>query len=340
MKWDLIIFSNHFFRHKLNARMNMDLNITSNLAKIPNNTMTIIRTINPIFQVTVFGVIGIVSFLSNILIIIVIYTHRNIRSKSNSLLINLAVSDILVVVVGIPIQSINLMSEYGPVTVDLFCQVHGAIILLAFLVSNFNLCLIAVYRYFLIVKPKIHDLIFSKVNLYFIIFLTYLTAAIIVLPALLGWGNIDYNKFRGHCMVVWEYSITYLLFLQLLAFTIPLIIIGFCYYQVISCTINSRKRLSSIADRMQTITKLQEQRLTIMLLVVMGCFFTCFMPYAVLLYYEGIFKKSASEEFSFCAMLFAYFNSTMDFFIYSIMNSKFRNALKNNINVLTKLLLK
>ncbi|XP_002153808.3 melatonin receptor type 1A isoform X1 [Hydra vulgaris] len=303
-------------------------NITKRIGIIQNNTFYFKRNVDPTLQVAVFSAIGVISFVTNLIIIFIIYTHRIIRTRSNSLLINLAISDILVVVIGVPIQSTNLLSKNGPVTVGAVCQLHGALVLLTFLVSNFNLVLIAAYRYLLIVKPKVHDFLFSKVNLLFIILITYLTVGVIVLPALLNWGNINYNPFRAHCMVVWEYSISYLLFLQFFAFNIPLGIIGFCYYKIITCTINSRKRLHNTVDNK---VKFQEQRLTCMLLVVVGCFFTCFMPYAILLYYEGAFKKRASEIFSFCAMVFAYFNSTLDFFIYSIMNAKFRRALKIRI---------
>ena len=100
---------------------------------MPNDTSTFNRNVDAVIQVAVLGAIGMASFFSNALIIFIIDTYRNNRSKDNFLLINLGMSDILVVIVGIPIQSINLISKNGPVTVGLFCQLLGAFILLAFL---------------------------------------------------------------------------------------------------------------------------------------------------------------------------------------------------------------
>ena len=296
-----------------------------------NLSSTISRSIHPALQLTLFNLVGLVSLITNLIIIFVISTNKIIKTRSNQLLINLAASDILVVIVSIPIQSVNIVLKKGPLTVDLFCQLHGALILMSFLFSNFNLCLIAVYRYLLVVKKKFHDAVFSKVKLPIICLGNYIIVILIALPSVLGWGKVKYNTFRGHCMVVWEHSLSYLLFVQLFSFTIPLVIIGFCYYNVIRHTNTSRKRLSTNIDRLQSVSKLQELRLTFMLLMVMGCFFLCFTPYTILLFYEGVFHNRASETFSFCAMFFAYFNGILDFFIYSVMNAQFRNVLKNSL---------
>ncbi|XP_065647237.1 rhodopsin, GQ-coupled isoform X2 [Hydra vulgaris] len=302
------------------------------LLDIVNKNTTISGyTLGPFLQIGLYSFVGVVSLVTNLTIILVFSTNKLLKTRSNQLLINLAVSDIFIALIGIPIQSINLSLKNGPLTVDIFCQLHGVLVVMSFLFSNFNLCLIAVYRYLLIVKTKLHDAIFSTVKLPFFMIANYIIVTLICLPSVLGWGKIDYNKYRGHCMVVWEYSLSYLLFLQFLSFSIPLVIVGFCYYKVLRFTSISRKRLSLSAERIQSISRTQDLRLTFMLMTVFGCFLICFMPYCILLYYEGLFHKKATQVFSFCAMFFAYFNGMMDFFIYAIMNREFRNILKNNL---------
>ena len=67
-------------------------------------------------------------------------------------------------------------------------------------------------------------------------------------------------------------------------------------------------------------------RLTITMIIIVACFFTVFTPYAVLIFWEGFGGGLVSEQHSFAAMLMAYSNSMIDFWVYALMNVKFRKA--------------
>ena len=62
------------------------------------------------------------------------------------------------------------------------------------------------------------------------------------------------------------------------------------------------------------------------MIIIVACFFTVFTPYAVLLFWEGFGGGIVSEQHSFAAMLMAYSNSMIDFWVYALMNVKFRKA--------------
>ncbi|XP_057313402.1 rhodopsin-like isoform X1 [Hydractinia symbiolongicarpus] len=291
------------------------------------------RVIPSQVQIGLYCFIGSISLLSNILIITVIVSKKSMRTRSNIFLVNLALTDLFIILFGLPPTITNLALGYHG-TNNVYCNITGSLILIMFLCSNFNLTLIAMHRYILISRNKYYRRIFSKKNSIISACISWSIAVTMSLPPFFGWGKYTYNFGRAHCMVEWGYSLSYLLFIQILAFPVPVTILIFCYYKVVKSTNDSRKRLTASADRHNLSKKLREWKLTMMLLAVVVSLLFCFMPYAALIYLEGVFKTETTEIHSFLAMIFAYSNSIFDFWIYSIMSSKFRNTLYSIFNKL------
>lgn len=277
-------------------------------------------------QVMLFSVVGCVSFLCNSLIFLVIAFNRRLHTKTNALLISLAFTDWLIIVVGIPFQIINLLNN-GPLTCSSYCDTTGFLLLVPFLVSNFNMVLIALHRFILVVKNKYYKTICRTAYMKLSIFIIWAFGILVSIPPFFGWGSYDYNVHRSQCMIFWKGSISYLFFIQIIAFPLPLTIMIYCYYKVISHSYASRKRLQSSADRHNLSNQKRELALTLMLLVILCVFFVLFFPYAIIIYLEGVFNFMPSPTFNFLAILLAYSNSMFDFWIYAAMSHKFRKGL-------------
>lgn len=293
------------------------------------------RKINANLQCVIYGIVGVVSLISNIIIIIVISFSKKFRTRNNILLINLAVTDLLIIVVGIPFTILNLKRK-DSIPEGGLCTAFGYLILVAFNGSNFNLMLIAVHRYVLIAKKNIYNKMFTKKRMILFTLSSWIVSLMLSAPPIFGWGKFEYDIGRAHCMIIWGHDEAYLLCVQIISFTIPLSTMIFCYYKIIMTTIKARKRLTASCDKHQLQRTLVEQRLTVMLLLVVITFFACFMPYAVLVYGEGFFNWKTPEAYSFFAMIFAYSNSMYDFWIYSVMSKKFRLAFKRILKDLSR----
>ena len=278
-------------------------------------------------QITLYATVGAVSLVCNSLIFLVIGTNKDMRTKSNYLLISLATTDWLIIVTGIPIHLINLIKG-GNQTHGMVCDLFGFLILVPFLVSNFNLTLIAVHRYVLVVRNKSYRKVFTDKRIYMSIALVWGIGILLSIPPLLGWGSFSYNANRAHCMIDWQKSLSYLIVLQTMAYPAPMATMCFCYYKILRHSYESSKRLASSGDKHRIAKKKREVRLSIMLLLVLLCFFILFFPYAIMIIYEGQIGGTPSHTFSFISMLGAYSNSMVDFWIYAAMSTKFRQALK------------
>ena len=286
------------------------------------------REVHRNVEIVIYAAIGIISLISNLLIIIVISTSKKFRTRSTVLLINLALTDLLIIITGIPVTIHNLHSK-NRITSGAACDALGFLIFTAFIGSNINLTLIAVHRYFLITNKKLYEYLFSKKRLVVAVFASWWFTLLLCCPPLFGWGTFEYNYGRAHCMFKWDSSLVYLVLVQVLSFSFPLCLMIFCYYKIIQTSSKSRKRIESSVDKSNLHKKLKEQKLTMMLIVVVATFFTCFIPYAVLIYGEGFFAWQTPVKYSFIAMVFAYSNSMFDFWIYSVMSQKFRMAFKH-----------
>ena len=284
-------------------------------------------------QIALYTIVGTISLLCNSVIFMVIGTNKKMKTKSNLMLLSLATTDWLTIIIGIPIHLINL-AKGGNQTRNFLCDISGFLILIPFLASNFNLTLIAVHRYVLVVRNTDYRWMFTQRNTYLLIAAVWAIGITLSAPPLLGWGSFAYDNNRAHCMVDWQRSLTYLVFLQLLAYPAPMCIMCFCYYKIMKHSYASTKRLAVTAavvsseHRRIVAKKKREVRLSIMLLLVVLCFFILYFPYAILIVHEGIAGGKPSHAFSFIAMLSAYSNSMVDFWIYAAMSTKFRQALK------------
>ena len=280
-------------------------------------------------QISLYAIVGTKSFLCSSIIFLVIGTNKEMRTKSNLMLLSLATTDWLTIVIGIPIHLINL-AKGGNQTHNGICDLFGFLTLIPFLVSNFNLTLIAFHRYILVVRNN--RTLFNNRNTYLLIAAVWVIGITLSIPPLLGWGRFAYDHNRAHCMIDWRGSLSYLIFLQILAYPAPMCIMCFCYYKILKHSYASTKRLAAITanrdNRRMISKKKREVRLSIMLLLVVMCFFLLFFPYAILIVYEGIAGGTPSHAFSFIAMLSAYSNSMVDFWIYAAMSTKFRQASK------------
>ncbi|MEO0685352.1 MAG: G-protein coupled receptor, partial [Cyanobacteria bacterium J06649_11] len=222
----------------------------------------------------------------------------------------------------------NLYSE-TPIATGKACYVTGILVLIPFLVSNFNLALIAFHRYILIVRSGLYKKLFSNTRVIVYVIGVWTFGILLTIPPVFGWGRITYNAPRSHCMIDWSYSTSYLFFIQIIGFPIPLFVMVFSYYKVFTHSYSSRKRLRASTDRHNLRQNSREISLSICLLIVLIVFFSLFAPYAVLIYTEGIFHKKASPAFGFAAMFLAYSNSMCDFWIYAGMSKKFRASCFN-----------
>uniref|UniRef100_A0A1A9ZC48 G-protein coupled receptors family 1 profile domain-containing protein n=1 Tax=Glossina pallidipes TaxID=7398 RepID=A0A1A9ZC48_GLOPL len=108
----------------------------------------IISAIVPIF----FGIIGFAGLLGNALVILVVMVNQQMRSTTNLLIINLAVSDILFVIFCVPFTATDYMLPEWPFG-DPWCKYVQYMIVVTCHCSVYTLVLMSFDRFLAVVHP-------------------------------------------------------------------------------------------------------------------------------------------------------------------------------------------
>ncbi|XP_045780427.1 5-hydroxytryptamine receptor 1-like [Maniola jurtina] len=176
-----------------------------------------------IFLIVIFGTI-----VGNILVCVAVCLVRKLRRPSNYLIVSLAVSDLCVAVMVMPVAMVyDVMGTwpFGPVICDFWVSSD----VLSCAASILNLCMISVDRYYAITKPLEYGVKRTPKRMIFCVFIVWMSAALISLPPLLLLGN---EKTETSCSVSQNQG--YQIYATFGSFYLPLTVMVVVYYKIFS----------------------------------------------------------------------------------------------------------
>ena len=115
----------------------------------PNHLIKIITTI---CVPVVFGLIALVGIFGNALVIIVVTTNAQMRSTTNMLILNLAVADLLFIILCVPSTATDYVLNSWPFGL-VWCQTVQYLIYATSYVSIYTLILMSIDRFMAVVFP-------------------------------------------------------------------------------------------------------------------------------------------------------------------------------------------
>ncbi|KAK0182578.1 hypothetical protein PV327_000703 [Microctonus hyperodae] len=178
----------------------------------------------------VLGSIVIGTVIGNILVCVAVCLVRKLRRPCNYLLVSLAVSDLCVALLVMPMALLYEILgswSFGPILCDLWVSFD----VLSCTASILNLCMISVDRYYAITKPLEYGVKRTPRRMIICVGLVWLGAACISIPPLLILGN-EHKLEMGawHCDVCQNFG--YQIYATLGSFYIPLIVMIEVYYKI------------------------------------------------------------------------------------------------------------
>lgn len=174
--------------------------------------------------VLLFIIIG--TIVGNILVCVAVCLVKKLRRPCNYLLVSLAVSDICVAILVMPMATLQeILGKWtlGPVMCDLWVSFD----VLSCTASILNLCMISVDRYYAITKPLQYGVKRTPKRMMLCVSLVWLGAACISLPPLLILGN---QHEKEQCIVCQYFG--YQIYATLGSFYIPLTVMMIVYYKI------------------------------------------------------------------------------------------------------------
>ncbi|GBP84531.1 5-hydroxytryptamine receptor 1 [Eumeta japonica] len=235
----------------INANYSTIANSTANWTFYEENG-TVVRNVHikherystpvTILLVIIFLTVILGTVIGNILVCVAVCLVRKLRRPSNYLIVSLAVSDLCVALMVMPVAMVyEIMGTwpFGPVVCDFWVSSD----VLSCAASILNLCMISVDRYYAITKPLEYGVKRTPKRMLFCVFLVWMGAAFISLPPVLILGN---EKTETSCSVSQNQG--YQIYATFGSFYIPLTVMIVVYYKIFSAArkiVKDEKRAQS-----------------------------------------------------------------------------------------------
>ncbi|XP_026174791.1 trace amine-associated receptor 1-like [Mastacembelus armatus] len=306
--------------------------------KISNNRSDVFSDIHPCYKIDAsyllssnpsslcalfhifLGSLSVVTVCGNLLVIISIIYFKQLHTPTNSLVLSLAVTDLLVGVLVYPLTMEFSISSclYNN---GLFCKVRGTFDVSLCTSSILNLCCISVDRYHAVCQPLTYR---TKINHHVVVTMILVSWGVAVL---IGLGflvlGMTHNLCSETCIIdIVTANIMGLLF----AFYLPMIVM-LCIYLKIFLVAQRQARSIQNTKSGATVNKM-ERKATKTLAIVMGVFLMCWLPFylcTTILSFSHVYVPLVLLEL---LNWLALSNSLLNPFIYAFFYRWFRSAFR------------
>ncbi|XP_007258763.3 opsin-3 [Astyanax mexicanus] len=274
----------------------------------------------------IIGTIGVLGFFNNVVVIILYYRFKRLRTPTNLLLVNISVSDLLVSIIGVNFTFVSCVKR-GWVWDAATCIWDGFSNSLFGIVSIMTLSTLAYERYIRVVHAKVIDFPWAwRAITHIWLYSLAWTGA-----PLLGWNRYTLEVHQLGCSLDWASKdpndASFILFFLLGCFFVPVGVMVYCYGNILYTV----HMLRSIED-LQTVQIIKilryEKKVAAMFLLMIFCYLLCWTPYAVVSMLEAFGKQSVvSPTVAIIPSFFAKSSTAYNPLIYAFMSRKFRRCI-------------
>ncbi|XP_078065178.1 pinopsin-like [Mustelus asterias] len=219
------------------------------------------------------GVIGLLGFTNNFLVLLLFCRYKTLRSPVNLLLANISLSDLLVCTLGTPF-SFAASTQGHWLIGDMGCVWYGFANAFFGTVSLISLAILSYDRYITITEVTEADRTnyhkaFAGISFSWIYSLMW------TLPPLFGWSHYGPEGPGTTCSVNWYAkdiaNVSYIVCLFTFCLVIPFLVIVYCYGRML-LTVKKVTARHSIGHA-------KERKVLLMVTLMVICFLLCWLPY-------------------------------------------------------------
>lgn len=292
---------------------------------LPNETSSYIHSSKSV-GLSITSLVYIFTTLTgNSFVLVAMYRYKRLRTKSNLLIMNICIADVLFAILWFPINAFYWMQDEFPGSG--LCQYLGVVGLLCSVVSIYTLALVSIERFLATNFPLQHRRCFTMSTVKCGLAFVWMSG---IFMSLLPFGVAKYVYLERflHCVKDWSNNRTSSFIYFTFSYLIPLLTILFCNVFILR---SIRRGVKSI-ERNKTKIPLrlrQERWACFVVVTIILAFIICWTPYAIAGLCFQIEKCSLPKEFMSTAVMLASANGSCNPVVYGIMNKNFRSAFIN-----------
>ncbi|XP_060068706.1 rhodopsin, GQ-coupled-like [Ylistrum balloti] len=237
-------------------------------------------------------VVGISGVIGNIVVISIFTTTKTLKSPSNMLIVNLALSDLTFSAVnGFPLLTVSAFNTRW-VFGDVACQFYGFIGGIFGLMSINTLAMISIDRCICITRPLQAARIMTRKTAFMMIVVVWVWAVGWSLLPLFGLGAYIPEGFQTSCTFDYLTKSTsnriYIVGMYVFAFALPLLLIVGSYIMIIGAIRKHAREMASMADKLNAEEAEKQERtkaeikITKIAMTLISLFILSWSPYATI----------------------------------------------------------
>nr|ARS65859.1 short-wavelength-sensitive opsin 1 [Pituophis melanoleucus] len=236
------------------------------------------------FQTIFMGLVFFAGTPLNAIILFVTIKYKKLRQPLNYILVNISLAGLIFCVFAVFVVFLSSIQGYFFLGRQV-CKLEAFLGTVAGLVTGWSLAFLAFERYIVICKP-LGNFRFHSKHAVVVVAATWIVGIGVSVPPFFGWSRFLPEGLQCSCGPDWytvgtKYkSEYYSWFLFVFCFLIPLTIIIYSYARLLGA-------LRAVAAQQQesATTQKAEREVSRMVIVMVGSFCTCYVPYAALAMY-------------------------------------------------------
>ena len=267
-------------------------------------------------------------FVGNCLTLLVMLLNPRMRTIPNMLVASLAFSDVLLgLCSSVPFGIPALVTSHWLFN-DTACQFQGYVSIMLVVASIHTLVLMAVNRYYRIVKPAKYRRYFTKKKTLIMILVSWFSSFCAPLPHVLSGRKMVFHPAKFFCYLGIENSAS-IHYGNPLYIGVPTCVIVYCYFRIFT-TVRSHNRNAHLPNNPISSVHVEEVKVARTIFVVVVFFNLCWIPVLTVNVLDYLFQRWIfPTEIYIVYTLLATLSSAVNPLIYGVMNKSFRtNYLK------------
>lgn len=284
-----------------------------------------------------FLLIALCCFIFNTLLISVIVRKPSLQSVTNTLIINLAVGDMIIAIIVTMDAEFLLRGYYKHGVAS--CAVKESIFMFSLPSTVTNLLLLTFERFVGIAYPYKHSSIFTKKKIFVILLFTWTYTLLVALFPVLYFHKSPAEVVQGRCYTfIPQFYIPYQLFVHfvlpviiIIVFNIALLIIASKHANKIrrqNSQLSSRQHSTTTYPKLLTYLQNVKAAKTIMLLV--GVFLVCWLSFIILVSTNISCNVCHPRELTWTGSAVNYSSIAFNPLLYGMLNRPIRRELKRS----------
>lgn len=267
------------------------------------------------------AILSVVTVCGNLLVIISIIYFKQLHTPTNTLILSLAVADLLVGIVVFPFSMTFSLSSclYHE---GLFCKVRDSFDITLSTCSIMNLCCISLDRYYAVCQPLTYKTRINQNVVAAMIVISWGVSALIGISVIVA--GLNNNECEDVCLIDVLMANT---IGPILSFYLPVVIILCIYLKIFLVAQRQARSIQSSMMPGETVSKM-ERKATKTLATVLGAFLFCWSPFFFCITFLPLTSSSVPVPVIETLNWLTLSNSMLNPFIYAFFYSWFRSAFK------------